>query len=65
MERDRGVSIEASGHKSVELQGLPGGLAISLRFFLALRPATQVCRPPQGTGPLPATAEARSSVTLL
>ena len=29
----------------------------------ALRSATQVCRPPRGTGLLPATGLARSSVT--
>src|SRR4030095_5338492 len=39
-----------------------GGLAMRLRFFLGSHFATPVCRPPQGTGPLPATGEAHSSV---
>jgi hypothetical protein len=38
-------------------------LGYNLDFFLVPRFTTQISRPPQGTGPLPATGEACSSVT--
>ena len=58
-----------SEHRSERAQELRAtmtsrGLAIrASRSFFTLRSATQGCRSPQGTSPLPATREARFSVT--
>lgn len=41
---------------------VPMGLVVTNAGGAAVRSATQVCGPPQGTDSLPATGEARSSV---
>ena len=41
------------------------GFGYEFAVLLAIRFTTQVCGPPQGAGPLPATGEARCSVVLL
>ena len=57
------MSLEGRGHGSVKMRRFLRCLAISVRLSFVACFATQVCRPPQDKGPLPATGEARSSVS--